>query len=102
MPTLTLSNVQSDRWEITIEDLPAPVTKITLSQDGLYIEAGRLRWDLIPWPELAALIDDGPHAHQPRHLALQQRRALLERILAMPGVVAMAGPMPQPAPSEMW
>ena len=102
MPTLALSNVLSDRWEITLEDLPAPVTKITLSADGVYVEAGRQSWDLIPWPELAALIDDGPHAHQPRHLAIQQRQDLLRRILAMPGVIAMAGPMPQPEPAEMW
>ena len=101
MPTITLSP-HPDRWEITVEDLPAPITKVTVSPDGLYVEAGRLRWDLIPWPELAALIDDGPHAHQPRHLAIQQRQDLLRRILAMPGVIAMAGPMPQPEPAGMW
>lgn len=94
MPAVSLRNVHTDQWEITLEDLPAPITKLTVSPDGLYIEAGRLRWDLIPWTELAALIDDGPGAYQP--LVQQTRRALLERILAMPGVVAMAGPLPEP------
>ena len=94
MPTLSLSGAHTDLWEITIADLPAPVTKLTASPAGLYIEAGRLRWDLIPWPELAALIDDGPGVNQQR-LVQQTRRALLERILAMPGVVAMAGPLPE-------
>lgn len=98
MPTLTLSAVHSDRWEISVSDLPAPVTKVSLSADGLYVEAGRLRWDLIPWAELAALIDDAPGARQPVNLAAD-RLTLMQRILAMPGVVAMAGPMPQPEPS---
>jgi hypothetical protein len=106
MPTLSLSGAHTDLWEITIADLPAPVTKLTASPAGLYIEAGRLRWDLIPWPELAALIDDGPGVNQQR-LVQQTRRALLERILAMPGVVAMAGPLPEPVritcePDGIW
>ena len=71
MPTITLSP-HPDRWEITVEDLPAPITKVTISPDGLYVEAGRLRWDLIPWPELAALIEDGPGAHQSARLAKER------------------------------
>ncbi len=106
MPTLSLSGAHTDQWEITLEDLPAPITKLTVSPDGLYIEAGRMRWDLIPWTELAALIDDGPGVNQQR-LVQQTRRALLERILAMPGVVAMAGPLPEPVritcePDGIW
>ena len=75
MPTITLSP-HPDRWEITVEDLPAPITKVTISPDGLYVEAGRLRRDLIPWPELAALIDDGPHTHQHLHVHHAQQPAL--------------------------
>ncbi|HRI57023.1 MAG TPA: hypothetical protein PK170_07995 [Anaerolineae bacterium] len=106
MPTLSLSGAHTDLWEITIADLPAPVTKLTASPAGLYIEAGRLRWDLIPWPELAALIDDGPGVHQQK-LIMQTRQELLRRILAMPGVVAMAGPLPEPVritcePDGIW
>jgi hypothetical protein len=106
MPAVSLRNVHTDQWEITLEDLPAPITKLTVSPDGLYIEAGRMRWDLIPWTELAALIDDGPGVNQQR-LVQQTRRALLERILAMPGVVAMAGPLPEPVritcePDGIW
>lgn len=106
MPAVSLCNVHTDQWEITLEDLPAPITKLTASPDGLYIEAGRLRWDLIPWPELAALIDDGPGVNQ-RKLIMQTRQTLLRRILAMPGVVAMAEPLPEPGrityqPDGIW
>ena len=101
MPTLSLRGHQTERWEIEIADLPAPITKLTASPDGLYIEAGRLRWDLIPWAELAALIDDGPGVNQQK-LIMQTRQTLLRRILAMPGVVAMAGPLPQPEQAGIW
>ena len=95
MPAVSLRNVHTDQWEITLEDLPAPVTKLTISPDGLYIEAGQLRWDLIPWPELADLIDDGPGVNQQK-IIQQTRRELLRRILAMPGVISQAGPLPAP------
>jgi hypothetical protein len=105
MPILSWDNYNSDRWEITLQDLPAPITKITLSANGLYIEAGQ-RWDLLPWPELAALIDDEARAQQ-AGAAKQERQALLQRIMAMHGVVAMSGPMPPPVriayePESMW
>lgn len=99
MPIVTWNNYNSDRWEITLTDLPAPITKITLSADGLYIEAG-LRRDLLPWPELAALIEDAPRAQQAQD-AKQERLEILQRIMAMPGVVAKSGPMPPPVPVQI-
>jgi len=97
MPAISIRNVHTDQWEIGLEDLPAPVTRLTLSPDGLRVEAGRLRWDLIPWQELADLIDDGPRDRNLRAVVAGQRRELLRRILAQPGVVPLPGPMPPPS-----
>lgn len=60
LPTMT--SVEQDGrafWEIEVPgaDLSANLANVTLTSNGLYIELANGRWDMIPFAELADLVD---------------------------------------------
>ena len=60
LPVITIGNedyCQSYEVEVPAKDLPANLTNVTLSDRGLYLELANGRWDLIPFSELADLVD---------------------------------------------
>lgn len=61
IPTIRID--PSANWEITLPPsalLAAGLRQVSLTNQGIYIEDVYGRCDLIPFDELASLLDDGP------------------------------------------